>query len=409
LSGYPTTDEIGFAGKAGKKAVQEAAGLGVDVELSLAWLLQPLTVETFINEMWGTTHYHVSRNCPEYFDSLFDGPASVDELVGFFRPDRSLVRLVRENDKKDSHAYRLADGAFDVAGIGKDFADGYTIVLGSIERFVRAIASLSHAIEVELNFTTQVNAYVTPPESQGFVTHYDEHDVLILQIRGSKIWHLYNGADVAPHQMPTDVRLQAGDVLYLPRGRVHAAEATSEVSVHLTVGLHAPTLLMLVTRALNALSYSDDRVHAQLPPRYLDDPDVRASLGALLRDVAEALEQPSVIAEALGSLEDDLVKRGQPSPVGQAISTAVGVDGDARVRKYRPLYSRVTDTSDGVALHFAQLVINAAPDHEEALRFLSKSTEPFRIYDLPGLSAAQQTEFARTLIMTGFLIRLPDD
>ena len=150
---------------------------------------------------------------------------------------------------------------------------------------------------------------------------------------------MYNGAEVAPHLMcrqepvvtdalpsPTDVRLEAGDLLYLPRGRVHAAEATSEVSVHLTVGLHAPTLLMLVTRALNALSYSDDRVHTQLPPRYLGDPDARASLGVLVRDVAEALEQPSVIAEGLGSLEDDLVKRGQPSPVGQAISTAVGID-----------------------------------------------------------------------------------
>ena len=396
--------------------------MGVDIELSLAWLLQPLTVETFINEIWGTTHYHVSRNCPEYFDSLLDGSASVDELLGLFRPDLSLVRLVRENDKKDPYVYRLADGGFDVAGVGKDFADGYTIVLDSIQRYVRAIASLSHSIEVELNFTTQVNAYVTPPESQGFVTHYDEHDVLILQIRGSKIWHVYNGADVAPNEMcrqepiataalpsPTDVRLEAGDVLYLPRGRVHAAEATSEVSVHLTVGLHAPTLLMLVTRALNALSYSDDRVHTQLPPRYLDDPHVRASLGALVRDVAEALEQPSVIAEGLGSLEDDLVKRGQPSPVGQAISTAVGIVGHARVRKYQPLYSRVTDTSDGVALHFAQLVINAAPDHKEALQFLSKSTEPFRVCDLPGLSAAQQTELARTLIVTGFLVRLPDD
>ena len=208
---------------------------------------------------------------------------------------------------------------------------------------------------------------------------------------------------------PTDVRLEVGDVLYLPRGRVHSAEATSELSVHLTVGLHAPTLLMLVTRALNSLSYSDDRVHAQLPPRYLNDPDVRGSLGVLVRGVAEALDEPSVIAEGLGSLEDDLVKRGQPSPAGHTISTAVGIDGHARVMKYQPLYARVTRTSEGVALHFAQLVVNAGSDHEAALRFLSKNTEPFRICDLPGLSATQQTELARTLIVNGFLVRLPDD
>src|SRR6202012_3967375 len=92
---------------------------------------------------------------------------------------------------------------------------------------------------------------------------------------------------------PTDVHLEAGDVLYLPRGRVHAAEATSELSVHLTLGLHAPTLLMLATRMLNSLNQSDDRAHAQLPPRYLNDPDVRAGLGVLVHDIVEALERPS--------------------------------------------------------------------------------------------------------------------
>jgi hypothetical protein len=76
--------------------------------------------------------------------------------------------------------------------------------------------------------------------------------------------------------------------------------------------------------------------------------------------------------------------------------------------KFQPLYSRVTDLPDGVALHFAQLTINAAADHHDALQFVSKSTEPFRVCDLPGLSAAQQTELARSLIVSGFLVRLPD-
>jgi bifunctional lysine-specific demethylase and histidyl-hydroxylase NO66 len=395
---------------------------GVDPESSLGWLLAPLTVETFLSEIWGHRHYHVSRKRPEYFDTLFGGSASVDQLLGLFRPDLSLVRLVRENDKKEPYHYRRSDGGLDVAGIGHDFADGYTIVLESIHRYVRAIASLLHAIEVELNFSTQVNAYFTPPESQGFVPHYDEHDVLIMQIRGSKIWHLYDGIDVAPRAAlrqepvaadalpsPTDVLLEVGDVLYLPGGRVHAAEATSEVSVHLTVGVQAPTLLLLVTRALNSLSGSDDRVHTQLPPRYLDDPDVQATLGVLVRDVVEALEQPSAISAGLGSLADDLVRRGQSPPVGQAITDAIGVDGQVRVVKYQPLFSRVTETSDGVALHFAQLVVSAAPDHSEALQFVSKSTGPFRVCELPGLSEAQQTELARTLIANGFLVRLAGD
>jgi bifunctional lysine-specific demethylase and histidyl-hydroxylase NO66 len=388
---------------------------------SLGWLLAPLTTATFLGEIWGTTHYHVSRSDPGYFDSLLDGSANIDELVGLFRPDLSLVSSVRQDDKKPSYVYRRPDGGFDADGLGRDFADGYTIVLESVQRYVHALATLLHSLEVELNYAAQANAYITRPESQGFVCHYDDHDALILQIRGSKIWHIYDGVDVAPHLMsrhepvdtstlppPTDVRVETGDLLYLPRGRVHAAEATADVSVHLTLGLQAPTLLMLVTRALNALSYSDDRVHTQLPPRYLNDPHGRARVAALVHDIADALNEPGALAAGLDSLDDDLVRRGLSAPVGQALANAVEIDAGCRVVKYQPLHSRVTDTPGGVALHFAQLTVNAPADHNDALQFVSKSIEPFHVCELPGLSAVQQTELARTLIVNGFLVRLAD-
>jgi ribosomal protein L16 Arg81 hydroxylase len=392
---------------------------GVDVEFSLAWLLQPLSVETFLNEIWAQTHYHVKRHCVGYFDSLLPGPSAVEDLLELFRPEPSRVRLTKEHDKKSTDNYRLADGSLDLVRVRSDFADGYTIVLDDVEQFVRAIASLTQAIEVELNFATKVNAYVTPPESQGFVAHYDGHDVLILQIQGSKIWHLYEAADVPPHQLrceekwvadglpsPTDLRLEVGDVLYVPRGRVHAAEATSELSVHLTVGIHAPTALTFAVAALNALSFTDDRLNARLPPRHLDEADAGATLGALLRDAAQTVEDPRAIAGGLDALADILVRRGQCPPVGQA-SNAIAIDGQTVVKKYQPLYSRVTTADDRVALHFAQLSVTVSPDHKAAMLFVSSSTEPFRVCDLPGLRPAQQMELARSLIVSGFLVRCP--
>src|ERR1700738_5297765 len=95
---------------------------GVEPESSLGWFLAPLTVETFLTEIWGHSHYHVSRKCAAYFDTVFGGSASVDQLLGLFRPDLSLVRLVRENDKKEPYPYRRSDGGLDVGGIGPHFA-----------------------------------------------------------------------------------------------------------------------------------------------------------------------------------------------------------------------------------------------------------------------------------------------
>ncbi len=391
-------------------------------DLSLAWLLQPLTVDDFLDRIWGTSHYHVSRNRPDYLDVLREGAGSVDDLLGLFRPHLSLVSLVREGERKEQYVYRLADGGFDVAAIGQDFAGGYTIVLDSVQRYTPGIAALSHAIEVELNFAAQVNAYFTPPQAQGFVAHPDEHDALIVQLQGSKIWHIYECADVAPHEMwrhepifaahlpdPVDVHLQSGDVLYVPRGRVHAAESTSELSVHLTVGLHAPTLSMLATRALNALNNFDDRIHAQLPPRFLSDPVVRSGIGALVHEIADALAQPEALAGGLDSLETDLVRRGQCQPLGTGISDAVAIDDQTRVVKRQPLYSQVTKKPDSVVLRFAQSEVNVSPDHISALHYLAKSTVPFRVCNLPELSDVQRVDLARNLILQGFLIRLPDD
>src|ERR1700753_1052160 len=209
-----------------------------NAELSLAWLLEPLSVETFLDEIWGKDHHHITS--ARSFDALLPGPATVAGLLELFRHEPAALRLVRGKDKKGPESYRLADDTLDVAGVRNAFADGYTIVLDGVEEYVRTIGTLARSLEVELNFPTQVNTYITPPQSTGLVPHYDDHDVLILQIQGSKTWHLYVGADMPPREIqrdkdkavvleilptPTDVHLEAGDVLYVPRGRVNAARA----------------------------------------------------------------------------------------------------------------------------------------------------------------------------------------
>jgi JmjC domain len=381
-------------------------------------LLEPLAVQTFLDEIWAETHYHVVRCRTGYFDPLLPGSSALDELLERFRREPSAVRLTKGKDKRSPDSYRLGDGSLDIAAIRNDFANGYTIVVDGVERYVRAIGSLSRSIEVELNFPIQVNAYATPPGSQGLVAHYDGHDVLILQIQGSKTWHLYDGVDIPPREMqresdtavainglpsPTDLRMEAGDVLYLPRGRVHAAETTSDPSVHLTVGIHAPTVLMLAVGALYSRRFHDDRLNASLPPRHLDDADVQKALGILVREAVKTVEDPNAIAGGLDALADVLVRRGRCPPVGR-ISTAAGIDAETLVRKYQPLYSWVKANADRVELQFATLSVDADAGHEAAMQFISRSFEPFRVGDLPELTGQQQIELARSLIVSGFLV-----
>jgi ribosomal protein L16 Arg81 hydroxylase len=394
----------------------------VDAELSLSWLLEPLSVETFLDDIWAKNHHHITRDCPDYFDALLPGPSVVDDMLEAFRHEPSAVRMSRGKDKKGPDSYRLADGSLDLDSIHYDFAAGYTIVLDGVEQYLRTVGTLARSLEVALNFPVQVNAYVTPPQSTGLIPHYDDHDVLILQIQGSKTWHLYVGADLPPREIqrdkdkavdlaglppPTDLRLDAGDVLYVPRGRVHAAEANAEPSIHLTVGIHAPTVLMLAIGALYSQSFRDDSLNARLPVRHLDDAELGATVRALVREAVGAVHDSSAISDGLGLLADVLVRRGTCPPVGQ-IASAKSIDEQTRVAKYQPLYSRVNVADTGVTLEFASLSISAGSDHGAAMRFVSSSTEPFRVGDLPGLDARQRTDLARTLIVSGFLVRLPE-
>ncbi len=389
------------------------------VESSLAWLLQPLPVDTFLDEIWAIRHHHIQRGEPGYFEGLL--PSAVDELLEQMRPEPSAVRLVKGGQDKDPASYRNDDGGLDPARVRDGMADGHTIVLNGLERYLRTVATLSHSLEVELNFPTRVNAYLTPPDSTGFVPHYDPHDVLVLQIQGSKTWHVSTGSPVPSHEIQsrkgvgtdglasaTDVWLRAGDVLYLPRGQVHSAETHSEPSVHLTIGLHAPTVLTLVTHALYALSLRAPELHTRLSPRHLVDADVRAGLGDLVRDTLRTVDGPDIVAGGLGALEDVLVRRGRCPPVGR-VSDTVGIDAQTLVRKHQPLYARVTRVADRVVLQFAQLSVAAGLDHEAAMLFLASSSEPFRVGELPGLSAPQQTGLVQTLLLNGFLARLSDD
>lgn len=381
-------------------------------------MLHPVGVDTFLDEIWATSHHHIQRCRPGYFDKLLPGPSAVDVLLEHVQPEPSAMRLVKGGADKDPASYRRADGGLDPVRVREGLAGGYTIVVNGVERYLRTIASLSHSIEVELNFPTRVNAYATPPKSTGFVPHYDPHDVLVLQIEGSKTWHLSDAAAVPPHEIQrrkgvgtagltssTDVTLQPGDVLYLPRGQVHSAETGSEPSVHLTIGLHAPTVLTLLTHELHTLSLRDPRMHARLSPRHLDDASARAGLGELVRDSVRALEDPEILTESLDALADVLVRRGRCPPVGR-VSDTVGIDGRTLVAKYEPLYARVAHVDDRVVLRFAQLSVGAGADHEAAMLFLAGSTEPFRVGELPGLSTAQQIGLAQTLILNGFLVRL---
>ncbi|TRZ03892.1 hypothetical protein DNTS_030903 [Danionella cerebrum] len=95
------------------------------------------------------------------------------------------------------------------------------------------------------------NVYLTPPGTQGFAPHFDDIEAFIIQLEGKKHWRVYNPRSEeevlslisSPNFSQTeigkpilDVVLEAGDLLYFPRGFVHQGDCLQDAhSLHITI------------------------------------------------------------------------------------------------------------------------------------------------------------------------------
>lgn len=202
-------------------------------------------------------------------DRLTPGLFSRDDFETYLvavRPDRD--ELVVADGGSVVHEFAADPKPEDVA---KAFRSGRTIVLNGIHKRWPSVQQLSRKLSGDLKLRTQVNAYLTPAGSQGFPRHFDDHDVLVIQVEGTKAWRVWSDPvnlplagqhqsqrhAEAPGHADMAVTLEPGDVLYLPRGAYHEAEAQDETSLHLSVGLFPVLWVDALVAALRSVAQED--------------------------------------------------------------------------------------------------------------------------------------------------------
>lgn len=137
--------------------------------------------------------------------------------------------------------------------------DDATLVIDSIDQLHRPLDDFCAHLEMGFQTSLQVNTYMSWGETRGFDTHWDDHDVIILQMEGRKNWFLFGETRKYPlytdlhskeNTAPTDCVwneiIQKGDILFIPRGYWHHAVALREPSLHLTFGFSAVTGLQVI-------------------------------------------------------------------------------------------------------------------------------------------------------------------
>jgi ribosomal protein L16 Arg81 hydroxylase len=171
-----------------------------------------------------------------------------------------------------------AVGVMDVRGVYREFDEGATIVFQGMHRYWEPLALFCRRLELGLGHPVQANAYVTPPGSQGFDAHEDEHDVFVLQSHGSKKWQVNERHDLPPSRPPLiDAVIAPGDSLYIPTGFPHSASTQQDASVHITVGILAITWSAVLDEAVK-LAKTDLLLDEPLPLGFAGSPDELAQV-----------------------------------------------------------------------------------------------------------------------------------
>lgn len=142
--------------------------------------------------------------------------------------------------------------------LGEILESGATMVINRLDLKSKKIAMICQSLSDLYSLKTVANGYFALGGVGAFGKHWDTHDVFAIQLLGKKRWRVFGSTfplplehqtssyvkDTCPEVAVFDGILNAGDLLYVPRGWWHeVAPMANEPSFHLAIGAHTAKLL----------------------------------------------------------------------------------------------------------------------------------------------------------------------
>lgn len=356
-----------------------------DLNAGLAGLLAPISDAVFFAEHWERAPLHVQSMGGKDFTGLIS-TARLDALLAEQVFDGDSLSMARAEPRLSPEAYLTEAGLADRGLVARAYQQGATLILPQLQRRERPLAQLCRVLEQRFSHAVQTNIYLTPAGAQGFQTHYDTHDVLIVQVEGRKRWRLYDAPVGAPFrgerftpdavaagEVTAELVMAPGDVLYVPRGLMHdAVNADSEdPSLHITTGILVRTWADFLLEAVSEAALKSPALRAALPPGFaqMDAEALKPRFDAALKAVGETADVEAVLA----LFTDRFTTTRQADTTGAITLGAPGADVRVRRRAHSPLH--LAEDGEHIALVAPGGPISFDRPAEDALlRFIAGET-----------------------------------
>lgn len=315
----------------------------------LDYVIGPADRDDFFKTYHESRALIVRRDDPGRYRDLLS-IARIDEILASIDLDGAQVDMARAEPPVNRDQFLFPGGGADRGAIADLYRDGATLILPQLHQLDATLKDFCRAMESVLSCHVQTNIYLTPPNSQGFRTHYDDHDVFVLQIEGEKHWRLYNtpienpyrgeGFQSGQHEIGEPVEsfvLKAGECAYVPRGLVHDASTAGEGdSLHITCGLIVKTWADLMLEAVSEVALEHPGFRRSLPPGFARDDFDRKEAAAHFKSLVAVLGKELELDSALDLFTDTFIRSRQPDSAGTIAGRAAPMQEGVKFR-LRPL------------------------------------------------------------------------
>jgi len=211
--------------------------------------------------------------------------SDVDELLPTVETEPSAIKLFRNGELapqtylEESNEFGRITTRLNKHRFYSLLESGTTLVINQIERYLLLARRLGIQVSRFTGMQTTSNAYISFGGSGTFGKHWDTHDVVVIQLLGTKRWQVFAPSWPLPlvnqtserMQLPCpstpelDITLETGDLLYIPRGWWHHVTPEHQGSMHLSIGVYghaiADYLIWLCSHYLPR--HLDARLHAR--------------------------------------------------------------------------------------------------------------------------------------------------
>lgn len=225
-------------------------------------IFNELSKDDFLTNYFANSPVFIKGNTGRFKDVF-----TLDDFNSILNSNQLIYPKIRVTDHLNTiHKYNLIEDKDRYANninnvlqprrIISAIANGGTLVFDKIQHHSPKLEDFIDALAEDMKVYINVNAYYTAENQKGVNPHFDRHDVLAIQIHGSKRWYYKRDhhilSDSIRNQKVPDVDeqfsgwdsvlLHEGDVFYCPRGIWHFTKTEHLSSMHLALGLYPLTL-----------------------------------------------------------------------------------------------------------------------------------------------------------------------